>query len=375
MADDIGWFDVERLQSRDDGRTDAEHRPHRHGRRAVHRHVRRAKLHRRARGLHHRADPDAYRPDHGRYARREAGTSRRRPERRRPAEAARLRDRPDPARTISATATSICRPCTASTNFSATSIISTPRKSPNRTTIRRTREFQANCSGRVACSNARRPTRTIATVRPAFRPRRQADDRGHRSARQKADETVEDDLLARSMDFIDRANKSGQAVPALAQHHPHARLDASVRAAGAGKTGSASTATAWRSSTDVVGQLLKKLDDLGIADNTHRHLHHRQRRGNIHLAGRRHHAVPRREGSRLGRRLSRPVRDPLAGHDQAWHGSSTTSSRITTCCRPSAAAGVPDIVEKCKAGYTAGDKTLQGSPRRLQSAALTSLAR
>ena len=44
---------------------------------------------------------------------------------------------------------------------------------------------------------------------------------------------------------------------------------------------------------DHVGLLLDKLDDLGIADNTIVGLQHRQRRRVGHLAGRRHHAVPR----------------------------------------------------------------------------------
>ena len=54
-----------------------------------------------------------------------------------------------------------------------------------------------------------------------------------------------------------------------------------------------------------VGAMLKKLDDLGIADNTIVDLRHRQRRRDRHVAGRRHHAVPRREGHHLGRRLPR----------------------------------------------------------------------
>ncbi len=54
------------------------------------------------------------------------------------------------ARTISATATSICRRCTASMNSSATCITSTPRKSRSTRTIRRTRSSARN-TARVAC--------------------------------------------------------------------------------------------------------------------------------------------------------------------------------------------------------------------------------
>ena len=65
-----------------------------------------------------------------------------------------------------------------------------------------------------------------------------------------------------------------------------------------------------------VGQLLKKLDDLGIAREHHRPLHHRQRcRGDL-LARRRQHALPRREGRPPGRAASACRPDPLAGRIQ-----------------------------------------------------------
>ena len=51
----------------------------------------------------------------------------------------------------------------------------------------------------------------------------------------------------------------------------------------------------------------------------HRRLRHRQRRRDRDLAGRRHHAVPRRKGHHLGRRLPRADARPLAGRDQAGH--------------------------------------------------------
>jgi hypothetical protein len=65
------------------------------------------------------ANPD--RPDQGRPSRRRHRASGRRSDDRRCSQAARLRDRPVRARTTSATATSSCRPHTASTSFSATS--------------------------------------------------------------------------------------------------------------------------------------------------------------------------------------------------------------------------------------------------------------
>ena len=57
-----------------------------------------------------------------------------------------------------------------------------------------------------------------------------------------------------------------------------------------------------------VGQLLDKLDELGIADNTIVMYSHRQRRRGPELARRRHDPVPRREEHQLGGRLARAVR-------------------------------------------------------------------
>ena len=58
----------QRLQPGHDGLQDAQHRPHRQGRRAVHRLVRPAELHRRPRGVHHRPVRLPHRPAQGRPA-------------------------------------------------------------------------------------------------------------------------------------------------------------------------------------------------------------------------------------------------------------------------------------------------------------------
>jgi arylsulfatase A-like enzyme len=79
--------------------------------------------------------------------------------------------------------------------------------------------------------------------------------------------TVEDDLLARSVDFMDRANKSGK--PFLLWHNTtrmHVWTHLSER--WAGKTGLGLYSDGMEELDWVVGQLLKKVDDLGIASNT-----------------------------------------------------------------------------------------------------------
>ena len=80
-------------------------------------------------------------------------------------------------------------------------------------------------------------------------------------------ETIEDDLLAHSFDFIDRAHASGK--PFLLWHNTtrmHVWTHLSER--WKDKTGLGLYADGMQELDWVVGQLLKKLDDLGIADNT-----------------------------------------------------------------------------------------------------------
>ena len=66
-----------------------------------------------------------------------------------------------------------------------------------------------------------------------------------------------------------------------------------------------------------VGNLLKKLDELGLADNTRRVLHGRQRRLAGRLSGRRLHAVPRHQGHGARGRQSRSLDGALARQGRA----------------------------------------------------------
>ena len=126
----------QRLQQRHDGLPDAQHRPHRRGRRALHRLVRPAELHRRARRLHHRPVADPHRADQGRPARRAGGHEDRGPDHRRAAAPARLCHRPvrqEPPRRPRRDAADQQRLRRSS---SATSTTSTPRRSRRTPTIR-----------------------------------------------------------------------------------------------------------------------------------------------------------------------------------------------------------------------------------------------
>jgi arylsulfatase A-like enzyme len=80
-------------------------------------------------------------------------------------------------------------------------------------------------------------------------------------------ETVEDDLLAHSKDFLDRAHAAGK--PFFLWHNT-TRMHVWTRLSDrwAGKTGLGVYADGVAELDWVVGELLQKLDDLGIADDT-----------------------------------------------------------------------------------------------------------
>jgi len=83
----------------------------------------------------------------------------------------------------------------------------------------------------------------------------------------KGMETIDDDLLTRSLDFIDRSHQGDKPFflwHNLTRMHVFTRLSKEWE----NKTGFGLYADGMAQFDDVVGQLLKKLDDLGIADNT-----------------------------------------------------------------------------------------------------------
>jgi arylsulfatase A-like enzyme len=80
-------------------------------------------------------------------------------------------------------------------------------------------------------------------------------------------ETAEEELLARSLDFIERSHRAGK--PFFLWHnntrmHVWTRLSPRWQ----NQSGFGLYADGMMELDDVVGRLLKKLDDLGIADNT-----------------------------------------------------------------------------------------------------------
>jgi len=171
-------------------------------------------------------------------------------------------------------------------------------------------------------------------------------------------ETVEEELVARSVDFMERSVKGGK--PFFIWHNT-SRMHVFTRLSPkwANSSGYGLYADGMMELDDVVGRLLKKLDDLGIADNTivlfttdngaeimtwpdggNTPFH--GEKGTTWEGGMRVPALARWPG----------VLKPGSIHNEVMAHEDWTPTLV-------AAAGVPDVREKLLKGYTAGDKTFK----------------
>ena len=107
----------------------------------------------------------------------------------------------------------------------------------------------------------------------------------------------------------------------------------------------------------VVGALLDKLDELGLAEDTIVVYSTDNGPHMNTLARRRHDAVPQREEHELGGRVPRPEMIRWPGRIPAGTVSNEIVQHHDWLPTFLAAAGEPDIVEKLKAGHTVGDRT------------------
>ena len=170
--------------------------------------------------------------------------------------------------------------------------------------------------------------------------------------------TIEDDLVARSVDFMERASKSGK--PFLLWHNTtrmHVWTHLSEK--WAGKTGFGPYSDGMQELDWVVGQLLKKLDDLGIADNTL--VIFTTDNGAEKFTWPDGGTSPFRGEKGLG--WEGGFRVPFMARwpeqikpGQVKNGITSHEDVLPTVL---AAAGVLDIVEKCKVGYAAGERTFK----------------
>jgi arylsulfatase len=168
-------------------------------------------------------------------------------------------------------------------------------------------------------------------------------------------ETIEDDLLARSLDFIDRAHQAGR--PFLLWHnttrmHVWTRLSDRWR----DKTGLGRYADGMQELDWVVGELLAKLEELGIADNTI--VVFATDNGAEKFTWPDGGTTPFRGEKGLGWEggfraplvLRWPGRIPAG---QVLNGITSLEDIVPTVM---AAVGVPDVKERLLEGYQAGDK-------------------
>jgi arylsulfatase A-like enzyme len=171
-------------------------------------------------------------------------------------------------------------------------------------------------------------------------------------------ETVDEEFLSAALDFIERQHKAGK--PWLCYFNStRMHVWTHLKTASAGKTGQGIYPDGMVEHDGMVGELLKKLDDLGIADNT----------------------IVVYTSDNGAEVLSYPDggNTPFRGEkDTCWEGG----FRVPMCIRwpgvikpgtvvneffahedliPTfaAAAGEPDLVEKVKKGYVVGDQTFK----------------
>ena len=184
-------------------------------------------------------------------------------------------------------------------------------------------------------------------------------------------ETIDDETSAAAIDYMKRQQAAGK--PFFCWFNAtrmHLRTHVRAEHRGRYKHGDSEYIDGMIEHDDTVGTLLKALDDMGIANNTHRRLLQRQRPAHEHLAGRRDDVVPLGEEHQLGRRLPRAVPGPLAGHDQARHGDQRTDEpqRLDSdALRHRRRAGHRRQVQE---GLHGQRHELQGAPRRLRPVAV-----
>ena len=159
-------------------------------------------------------------------------------------------------------------------------------------------------------------------------------------------------------DFIDRQAKANKPFFVLVQLHAHARLHPS-QAESLGKTGKGIHADGMVEHDGMVGQLLKQLDDLSIADNTIV-LYTTDNGAEIALWP--DGAMTPFQGEKGttwegGFRIPMMVRWPgVIEPGTRYNDIISLIDWFPTLC---AAAGMPDIKEKMKTGFQAGGKTFK----------------
>ncbi|MFC5757220.1 arylsulfatase [Rhizobium sp. GCM10022189] len=171
-------------------------------------------------------------------------------------------------------------------------------------------------------------------------------------------ETVDQEFCDAALDFLDRQNRSGK--PWFCYFNStRMHVNTHLKASSQGVTGKGLYADGMVEHDGIVGQLLKKLDDLGVSENTiviyttdnGAEVMTWPDGGNTPFRGEK---ATNWEG---GYRVPTVIRWPgVIKPGTVYNDMFSHYDLIPTFC---AAAGEPDIVGKCKAGYQAGAKTFK----------------
>ncbi len=171
-------------------------------------------------------------------------------------------------------------------------------------------------------------------------------------------ETVDGEFLVAALDFIDRQNNA-QKPWFCYFNSTRMHVNTHLKPESAGKTGKGVYADGMVEHDGMVGELLKKLDDLGLVENTiviyttdnGAEVMTWPDGGNTPFRGEK---ATNWEG---GYRVPTCIRWPgVIKPNTVYNDMFSHYDFIPTFC---AAAGEPDIVAKCKAGYEAGTKTFK----------------
>ena len=131
-------------------------------------------------------------------------------------------------------------------------------------------------------------------------------------------ETIDDEVTEAALDYLEKAKKADKPF-FMWWNSTRMHIYTHLKKESQGKTGLGVYPDGMVEHDGHVGQILDKLKELGLDDNTIVMYSTDNGAEVFTLARRRHDAVPRREERELGGRLSRAVRDPLARRHQARH--------------------------------------------------------
>jgi len=171
-------------------------------------------------------------------------------------------------------------------------------------------------------------------------------------------ETIDDDFAARSLDFIRRQNRAGKPFFVWINFtHMHFRTHTKPESVGQSGIAQSTYHDAMIDHDSNVGSILDLLDELGIAENTivMYSTDNGPHRNTWPDAGTTSFRNEKNTGWEGAYRVPAMVRWP--GHIKAGTVSNEIMSHLDWAPTFLAAAGEPNIIEKLKKGYKAGEKT------------------